>query len=1125
MWQNIQVLWLDRTLHSQDPARRQRAAEGLARIHSVASVAALRRALCDSDEQVRHSAIVALGEFRDPSAVVPLIKLLAECDEQQRWSEWAVTARALGQLRAPEAVEPILTSLRGRYFGANSASVHQTALTVAAEIGGGRAALIAFVDQSDGRLTPAAVSCLQQIGPAAIETLRDELLTLDWRCHGIADALDRLGWRPTTQQERIAWGLARPDRQLLGVEGAAALESMRKWYLSQGVPERQALLPQFGALPTDKVGPVLREFLRACNSNEERQSLAELIGQKQVVDAVPDLVTLLHHPWKLQGIEPIVGALVRLGAASAGPVQEAMAAGQIDGQIGLQVLHQVGGVRADSTLINLLGKADPTQRRMAQETLERLGWSPKTPHEQAMLAAASGKWLEALRLDGAEMRARLQDALRCAYADPPERELFEAAAQLGDSELLLCIFRWAEHGQDETAQVAREVLAALGRASLPLLLRELNDGRPSRAKTAELVLARMGELVTSDLRSQLADPATRVRAAQALQLIADQKPGSSEQSVAEKAELLVMQGKLLEAGELGSVAVGPLTRAWPDADLTARMKIVQALGELRGEEAIALLLQALEYPADMAIWQDAARFLGKQRERRALPRLLHVLEFDMGSGGLVASEALGLLGDEAAVPLLLKRLEDSTNERVAAAAKALAELGDRRAVEPLLRMLHRGTSSEGRNWQVDDARREIAAAVLGSFGDLAVIEPLLEAIRYYRSGGKILDAALSSFRTFGANAMDALQSILQDQNSPLRAAAIAALGQIADQTVQPILLPALRDEAAEVRETAAQTLRQLGWSPADDAERCLASFATRDFNAIAGLGADAVAPLVQFIEQGRANRAPAAHALASLRGSDVFGALRKLLRHSNVHVAVAAVDALAACEPSRAVEVFLAELTEPMSASLIRSSILCQLGAIGDERAVPRLLAHLQLQDGQVQLALIKLAWRLPQVAAGLVDRLSPTQPRTERFFILDFVGRLPLEQQPPLIEPLVDDPDESLREAAWTHLEKLTSYIRRPELKVEVFVRRIEHDGRGFSSKLREALATGSANSSNTLLHRVLALAPYVDCSVVYEYRQVDANNHDAGHDTISRTSHVRFDYEDSKAIAREELRRRGVD
>lgn len=1120
MWRAIQVFWQGSRLRSKDSATRIRAAVRLGELRGGAAIARLSRAVHDSDERARLHVIDALGKTQDPRAVAPLVQVLVSAAENERWSDWTEAARALASLRAAEAVEPIVALFsKGRVIPDH---VHEKAMEVVAEIGDGRGALVALYRMSSdrGKIPRKAENCLRQLGPAAIETLRQELLKRRWG--SIAEVLAMLGWKPSTQEERIMWALARPQRELLAAEGAAAIEPMRMWYLTHRSDERRLLLPHFGAMPAGAVGPVLLELLQN-NAEDEEPALIELIGRKQVAAAIPVLVKWLrpyHGKGALEGA--IVAALVRIGVASAGPVQQAMLDGHINLRSGLTVLRQVGGVRIESRLVELTGHPDAEVRRLASETLQAAGWKPATQEDAVLAHISRGEWVQAVR-SGSDVRQRLADAIGAAGHGPPEPELFRAAAMLREPMLVEPLVECALQDNAAVADAAAGVLMGLGEMALPALFKKLDGMDPDDAAAAGRVLARIGEPAVPGLLARLKDPARRGPAAHALHAM-----GRKADDPAQAVEILIGQGKLLEAAALGAVAVEPLLqlfRLWSQTDPHAREPLAIALGRTGALAAAPPLLEVLRtYPNHTPLWAAAAMSLAQLRDRRALPLLLSEVEKEHSHGVAAAATALGKFGDLAALPLLLKRLDDRKSDVVAAVANALADLGDRRAIEPLLRVLKRNTDS-GRPWDEIVACRAAVAPALGRFGDVNVILPLLQAIQYHKKG-PVYEGALAAFPALGEKALKPLLAIVQGEECDERPAAVAALVQLDSPQVRPTLLKALSDKPA-VREMAARMLPQTGWTPADDADRARVAIAAADFDAVAKLGAAAIEPLVQLIVTRDPWAAGGAATLARLRGPGVIEGMSRLLRQPSSEVYLPAVEALCGWNDPRVRDALLAELADPAASADVKRLILRHVGRFADERVVRAVLALFDADptNNSVQIALSDLAKTRPKVpqALGLAKRLAPNRPAAERLSVMDMLRLLSSEQQAEILESLVDDPDEVVRNAVWSKLESLISYIKRGDLAVLVCLRKIGHGSRGEMFTLKSALERGARDTPTPVLQRILELSGYTETSEIAEYRQLDANQ-DAGHVVITREIHHHYDYHGAQEVAREELRRRGV-
>jgi HEAT repeat protein len=209
VWRTIQVLWLGSRLGAANAETRRLAAQKLSRLRCPAAIERLGRAVLDPDERVRITIIIALRDSQDRRAVAPLVEVLTDAGTKQQWAVWKEAARVLAEFRAVEAVEPIVSLFSESVRLQIPREVHDVALSVMGEIGDGRGVLVTLshLPWRREKLPTEVPTCLRKIGPAAIDTLRAELLTRRWA--SIAEMLSLLDWKPSTPEERIIWALAR----------------------------------------------------------------------------------------------------------------------------------------------------------------------------------------------------------------------------------------------------------------------------------------------------------------------------------------------------------------------------------------------------------------------------------------------------------------------------------------------------------------------------------------------------------------------------------------------------------------------------------------------------------------------------------------------------------------------------------------------------------------------------------------------------------------------------------------------------------------------------------------------------------------------------------------------------
>jgi HEAT repeat protein len=108
--------------------------------------------------------------------------------------------------------------------------------------------------------------------------------------------------------------------------------------------------------------------------------------------------------------------------------------------------------------------------------------------------------------------------------------------------------------------------------------------------------------------------------------------------------------------------------------------------QLKSEEDVDGLIDALGYQDDQNVRLAAASALGKLGDSKAVDPLINAFDDD-SIVKEVAVISLGEIGDSKAVLPLISLLEDENWEGRTSAVKALGKIGDTRAVKPLLDIL------------------------------------------------------------------------------------------------------------------------------------------------------------------------------------------------------------------------------------------------------------------------------------------------------------------------------------------------------------------------------------------------------------------------------------------------------
>jgi HEAT repeat protein len=198
---------LIKALHEGDSDERQRAAIALSTSGNASAVEPLIQALSDKDDFVRDFSVRALGSIGDPRAVEPLIKALRDKNILVQRS----AARALGSIGDPRAVEPLIKALDDE-----DVLVRRSAARALGNLRDTKAIdpLIKSLSDSDGYISHAAATALTDIGSLAVPKLVTSLA--DWTLGPrVAEVLQNLGWKPSSDEERVRFDVAQRNRQAL----------------------------------------------------------------------------------------------------------------------------------------------------------------------------------------------------------------------------------------------------------------------------------------------------------------------------------------------------------------------------------------------------------------------------------------------------------------------------------------------------------------------------------------------------------------------------------------------------------------------------------------------------------------------------------------------------------------------------------------------------------------------------------------------------------------------------------------------------------------------------------------------------------------------------------------------
>ncbi|MFC2173334.1 HEAT repeat domain-containing protein [Acidobacteriota bacterium] len=291
--------------------------------------------------------------------------------------------------------------------------------------------------------------------------------------------------------------------------------------------------------------------------------------------------------------------------------------------------------------------------------------------------------------------------------------------------------------------------------------------------------------------------------------------------------------------------------------------------------------------------------------------LVKILKSQDRSERKSAVSALGEIGDTGAVePLidLLRADETLRNE----AAFALGRIRDGRAVEPLIETMKIAMKA-------DQKQCGIILDALGEIGDPRAVQPVIDTIKsiFWKKKGE-----------------------------PVRTRAEQALIKIGEPAVAPLvdllLIPGSLKNP--VKRIAAGLLAKLEWKPAEPGERFGYFWAVRKTAEIDAMGEAAVPMLIEALKDDASDvRITAATSLGRIGHASAAGALIRALKDRETAVCESAIQALGELRDRQAVEPLVRLMGERPK---LKERALAALGNIGNENAVEALLRAFESRQG-----------------------------------------------------------------------------------------------------------------------------------------------------------------------------------
>jgi len=307
---------------------------------------------------------------------------------------------------------------------------------------------------------------------------------------------------------------------------------------------------------------------------------------------------------------------------------------------------------------------------------------------------------------------------------------------------------------------------------------------------------------------------------------------------------------------------------------------------------------------------------------------------------------------------LVKALSDREVEIREGAARALGEMAYPRVVVPLC------SSLKDKDWAV----RMTVVEALARIHDARAIEPLVALLKDEKPA--VQKATTEALIAFGGHAVPALSRALSDKAVMARVNAAVALGTIHDIKAVPALCGALKDPESMVRLHAAESLGLLGDKRAieplsellQDTERGVTDAAASALQKI-GLPTDPASQAKFAIARADWNRAIALGAVA-------VDPLIESLDNPNTDVRRNAAKSLGVIGDPRAIQPLLNALAD--EEWFVRESAAWSLGHISDPSISNILVAALRDQRAIVRESAAKALAELsdPQAISALVEAL-----------------------------------------------------------------------------------------------------------------------------------------------------------
>ena len=237
-----------------------------------------------------------------------------------------------------------------------------------------------------------------------------------------------------------------------------------------------------------------------------------------------------------------------------------------------------------------------------------------------------------------------------------------------------------------------------------------------------------------------------------------------------------------------------LLRELDDPDTSAHHVAIFLLGNLKAKSAVPELLKLVDDPI---LGHESIQALEKIGDKRAISALSKRTKDQDPYVRAISIRALGTLEAHESAPLILDALKSRDEPVLLSAIQAIGKLGDARAISDLINALsHRKPSIAS-----------AAADSLGAIGTPSLL-PLIGTLQNASIGNRV--NLIEAIVAVGHVGIPILDQAMYSASPTAAYGIVAALGLIRHKSALPILVQALEHPEANVRGTAANSLRIIG---------------------------------------------------------------------------------------------------------------------------------------------------------------------------------------------------------------------------------------------------------------------------------------------------------------------------